>query len=139
MAPRYRAWGSTSTTAVRPARRIGTAAAESSVAARGLQLLQGFESIGEVGAGDDDADEVLKRRIAERAAALELAVEKALDVMPCGVRDRARVGLERLHDHAPRRIAPAPARELRQQLERALLGAKIGQPEPHVGIDEIGR
>ena len=56
--------------------------------------------------------------------------------MPRGVGDRARVGLERLHDHAARRVAAAAAGELRQQLERALLGAEVGQAETHVGVDD---
>ena len=56
--------------------------------------------------------------------------------MPCGVDDRARVRLERLHDHAARRVASAPSRELREQLERALLGAEVGKAEAGVGVDD---
>ncbi len=56
--------------------------------------------------------------------------------MPRGIRDRARVGLERLHEHATRCIPPAAAGELRQELEGALLGAKVGQPEAHVGVND---
>ena len=79
---------------------------------------------------------MLERRIAERAAAFELAVEEAADVVARGIRDRARIGLERLHDHAARRVAPAAAGELREELERPLLGAEVGQSEPHVGVDD---
>ena len=79
---------------------------------------------------------MLERRIAERAAALELAVEEPTDVVPRCVRDGTRVGLKRLHDHATRRVAPAAAGELGQQLKGALLGPEVGQAETQVGIDD---
>ena len=49
--------------------------------------------------------------------------------------DCSRVGLERLHDHAPGRIAAAPPRELGDQLERSLLGPEVGQGQPRVCVD----
>src|SRR3954463_16720978 len=42
-----------------------------------LQLRQRAQRAVRLGAGDDDADEVAERRIAERAATLELAGEEA--------------------------------------------------------------
>ena len=53
--------------------------------------------------------------------------------------DRAGVGLERLHEHAARRIAAAAAGELRDQLERPLLGAEVGHREAGVGVDHRGQ
>ena len=52
--------------------------------------------------------------------------------------ERPRVGLERLHDHLARGVAAAAAGELRHELERALLGAEVGQREPGVGVDDRG-
>src|SRR5206468_7684393 len=53
-------------------------------------------------------------------------------------RDRTRVRLNRLDDHAPRRVAAASPGELRQELERALLRAKVRQPESRVRVDDRG-
>jgi hypothetical protein len=47
-----------------------------------------------------------------------------------------RVGLEGLDDHAPGRVAARSARELGEQLERALLGPEVGQRELRVGVDD---
>ena len=77
-----------------------------------------------------------ERRVAERAAALELAGEKAGDVVARGVLHRARVRLERLDEHAARRVAAAAAGELGEELERPLLGPKVGQTETGVGVDD---
>src|SRR5256885_16911267 len=77
-----------------------------------------------------------ERRIAESAAAFELAGEEARDVVTRCKLDRARVRLERLHQHASRRVAAASAGELRQQLERALLGAEVRQAETRVRVDD---
>ena len=77
-----------------------------------------------------------ERRVAEVAAPLELFGEEARDVVARGVGDRARVWLEGLHEHAARRIAAGAAGELRQQLERALLGPEVGQRERRVGVDD---
>src|SRR4051812_36425411 len=79
-----------------------------------------------------------ERRVAERAAALELARVEPRDVVARGVRDRARIGLERLHDDAPRRVAAAASRELGDELEGSLLGAKVRQTEPRVRVDDGG-
>src|SRR5947208_675858 len=77
-----------------------------------------------------------ERRIAELATPLELAGEEARDVVTRGELDRARVRLERLHEHTTRRVTPAPARKLRQQLEGSLLGAEVRQAEPGVRVDD---
>src|SRR5260370_35962903 len=66
----------------------------------GLQLLERAQRVGRLGAGDDDAHEVAERRIAERAPPGELAREESRHVVARRVRDRARVGLERLHEDA---------------------------------------
>ena len=58
--------------------------------------------------------------------------------MAGGEDDGAGVGLERLHDHAPRRRAPAAAGELGDELEGALLGAEVRHREAGVGIDDGG-
>ena len=78
------------------------------------------------------------RRVVERLPALELLRHEPADVMSRGVRDGARVGLEGLHEHTARRVAAASARELRDQLERALLGAEVGHREPRVRVDHRG-
>src|SRR6266545_7544617 len=77
-----------------------------------------------------------KGRIAELPPPLELAREKPRDVVARRELDRARVRLERLHEHAARRVAAAPARELGEELERALFGAEVGQSEPGVGVND---
>ena len=50
--------------------------------------------------------------------------------------DRTRVRLERLHEHATRRVATAPPGELGEELEGALLGAEVRQAEAGIGIDD---
>src|SRR5947209_16424861 len=77
-----------------------------------------------------------ERRIPELPASFELAGEKAWDVVIGGERDRARVGLERLDEHAPRCVAAASSRELRQQLERSLLRPEVGKTEAGVRVDD---
>ena len=59
--------------------------------------------------------------------------------MPGGELDRPRVRLEGLDQHAPGRVAAAAARELGEQLERALLGPEVGQREAGVGVDDRGQ
>ena len=59
--------------------------------------------------------------------------------MSLGELERHRVGLEGLHEHEAGRacaLAPAAAGELRDELERPLLGAEVGEREPGVGIDD---
>ena len=79
-----------------------------------------------------------ERRIAEVAPSLELAREEAAHVVSRRERNRARVRLERLDDHAARRVAPAAPGELGEQLERPLLGPEVGQRQPEVGVDDRG-
>src|SRR5580765_3142869 len=100
-------------------------AEELGVAEPGLQLLEGTRCIRELRARDDDAHQVAERRVAEVAPPFELAREKARNVVPRGVGDRAGVRLERLNDDAARRVAAAAPGELGQQLKRPLLGAKV--------------
>ena len=83
--------------------------------------------------------EMAERRIAECLAPLELAGQEALDVVPGGELDRPRVGLERLDQDAAGRVAAAAARELGEQLERALLGPEVGKREAGVGVDDRGQ
>ena len=104
----------------------------------GLQLLERPQDMLERRPAHDDPHEMLERRVAELAAALELLGEEPLDVVPGGVGDRPRVRLERLHQHLSRRIATAAPGELGDQLEGPLLRAKIGQAEPGVGVDDGG-
>ena len=91
------------------------------------------------GTRHNDAHEVAKRWVAEQLAPFELLTEETADVMAGGIDDRACVGLERLHDHATRSVATAAARELRDQLERPLLGPEVGQRERRIGVDHRGK
>ena len=52
--------------------------------------------------------------------------------------DRARVRLERLHDHASGSVASAAPGELREELERPLFRAEVREREPRVGVDDGG-
>ncbi len=90
------------------------------------------------GAAHRDADKMAKRRIAELAPALELAREELLHVVSGSEHDRARVRLEGLDEHPPRRVAAASPGELRHELKRALLRPEVGKPQPCVGIDDGG-
>ena len=86
----------------------------------------------------DDPDERRERRIGERRAALQLAREERVGVMARRQRDRARAGRVRLHEHAPGPVRAAPpgtAGELRDERERALLGAKVREAQRLVGVD----
>src|SRR6187399_1464571 len=75
-------------------------------------------------------------RVAEHLAPLELTGEEAVDVVVDRVAERRGVGLEGLHDDAPRCVAPAAARELGDELERPLLRAEVRQREARVGVDD---
>ena len=77
--------------------------------------------------GHDDLDEVAERRIAELPPPLELTREELVHRMARCERDRARIGRERLHEHAARAVAAAAARELREELEHTLLGPEVGE------------
>ncbi len=76
-------------------------------------------------------------RIAERAAALELAVEELGHGVPRGEYDRSQLGVPGLDDHPPTGIAgtPRPAGQLREQREGTLLGAEVRDGERLVGVD----
>ena len=87
------------------------------------------------GAADEDANQVPVGRIAQFAPALELAREEAFDVLARGERDRPRLGLEGLHEDAPGRVPAAAPGKLRDELERALLGAEVRHAETRVGVD----
>ena len=58
--------------------------------------------------------------------------------MPRSERNRPRLRLERLHEHPAGRVPPAPAGELRDELEGALLGAEVWEAEPCIGVDHRG-
>ena len=103
-----------------------------------LQLLERAGRVGELRAGREDAHEMAERRVAERPTTLELTREESGHVMTGRVLHRARLGLERLHDHAARRVSAAATRELGEELERPLLGTEVGQAEPRVGVDDRG-
>src|SRR5215475_15344088 len=92
----------------------------------GLQLLERARRVGELRAGDEDADEVPERRVAERAATLELAGEETGDIVAGGMLDRARLRLECLDEDASRRVTAAAAGELGEELERPLLRTEVG-------------
>ena len=80
-----------------------------------------------------------ERRIAERPPSGELFGEEAGDVVPRRKCDRSRVGLKCLNDHAAGGVAPAAARELRDELKYPLLGAKVGHRQPDVAVDDSGK
>ena len=77
-----------------------------------------------------------ERRIAKLASAFELPGEEPWHVMVRSERNRTRVRLERLHEHAARSVAATPSRELGQQLKRSFFGAKVREPEARVGVDD---
>ena len=174
--PAYpRPWGSTSTDAVRPSRRMAGAAAASRRAAREATALGAAVLASSwarrrprrrrSGAGprssrsspapsrparsspsrrrgggltrprDDHPDQVAEGRVAELSPARELSRQELLDVVTGGQRDRAGVGLVRLDDHASGSVAPAPPRQLRDQLERPLLGPEVRKAEAGVRVD----
>ena len=56
--------------------------------------------------------------------------------MARGERNRARVRLVGLDEHAPRRVAAAAPGELGDQLERALLSAEVRQRHAGVRVDD---
>ena len=79
-----------------------------------------------------------KGRVPQLAPARELFRQKPADVVPRRIEERRRVGLERLHDDLSGYVAAASPGELRDELERALLRAEVGQGEPRVGVDDRG-
>jgi hypothetical protein len=105
----------------------------------GLQLFERSRGVGELRTRDEDAHEVAKRRVAERASALELAHEEAGHIVTDGVLYSARLRLEGLNEDTAGRVAAAAPGELGEELERPLLGAKIWQSEPGVCVDDSGK
>ena len=90
-----------------------------------------------VAAAEDMADEVPFRRIAELGALHQLRRGEALEVEPLGELHRIGRRLERLHDHRALEVAAAGAAgHLREQLERALRGAEVGQLQREVRVDD---
>jgi hypothetical protein len=77
-----------------------------------------------------------KRRITELAPALELAREELVRVMARGEQDRPRVRLIRLDEDAAGRVSPTATGKLGHELERAFLGAKVGQCHARVRVDD---
>ena len=77
-----------------------------------------------------------ERRVPERAPPLDLRGEELSDVVPGGQANRARVRLERLHEHAAGAVAATPPRKLCHELERPLLRSEIWEPEAGVGVDD---
>ena len=81
-------------------------------------------------AGEPDLDQVREGRIAQGPPPLELLGEEAGRVVPRGVADARRAGRQRLNQDPPARLTPAaPAGELGDQREGALLGAEVGQAQ----------
>jgi hypothetical protein len=78
---------------------------------------------------------VAERRVPEYPATLQLTGEEARHVVSHSVEKRRRVGLEGLHDDAPRAVTTAPPRELRDELEGSLLGPEVREPQPGVSVD----
>src|SRR5919201_3502895 len=90
-----------------------------------------------LGGGDLDADHVGERRVAERAAALELPGEEALRVVGGGVADRGRLGRQGLDQHPAAALAAAASPgELRDQGEGALLRTEVREAERGVGVED---
>src|SRR5919109_3596755 len=79
---------------------------------------------------------MLKRWVPELLSARELVGEESGDVVPSGERERRRVGLERLNEDETRRIAPAAAGELRDELKRSLLGPEVRECETRIRVDD---
>ena len=75
-----------------------------------------------------------ERRVAHRAAELHLALVERRIVLPARELDAVVVRIQRLDDRLARLLAAAGAAgDLREQLERPLGGAEVGQAEADVG------
>ena len=126
----------------RPRSRISGAGPSSSPPAPsrpGVQLLEKGERGPLRRPGRDDVHEVAERRVPELAPPRQLVGQEARHVVVGRERERPRVGLEGLDEHATRRITAAAAGELGDELERPLLGAKVGHAEAGVGVDDRGQ
>src|SRR5919109_2645143 len=83
----------------------------------------------------DHLDQLRKRRVAERAAALELLGHERAGVVAPGMPKAGGLGGERLNDDAPSPLpTAAAARELRNERESALLGTEVGEPQSRVSV-----
>ena len=78
-------------------------------------------------------------RIAELAPARHLAGEELLDGVACREGDGPGVRLVGLDEHPAGRVTAAAARELRHELEGALLGAEVGEGHGGVRIHDSGQ
>ncbi len=79
------------------------------------------------------ADQPGKGRVAELAAIGQLLLVEGLEIVTGGGPDDVVLGLESLQDHlTTQRAAPGAPGDLGQHLEGALIGAVIGQVQPHV-------
>ena len=94
---------------------------------------------GSSGPGRDHAHEVAEGRVAELAPPRQLVGQEARHVVVGGQRERPGVRLEGLDEHAARCVAPTPPSQLRDELERPLLRAEIGQAETGVGVHDGGQ
>ena len=82
---------------------------------------------------------LVRRRWTALAAFLAVMIAVVIYTFTATPIYRARVRLERLHEHATGSVAAAAAGELRQELKRPLLGAEVRQPQPRVGVDDRGQ
>lgn len=83
----------------------------------------------------DNTNEAREGRIAERAASLELAGEKAVAVVCGRVKDRARLGRHRLYEHLPFTSPSDAAGKLADERERALLRAEVREAKGGVRVE----
>ncbi len=95
---------------------------------------------GPTGSGPDTTilHELAEGRVAELAPAGQLADEELLHPVPGRKRDRVSIRLVGLHEDSPGCVPPTPPGELRDELKRPLLGAKVRHPEPGVGVHDGG-
>src|SRR2546427_7648883 len=80
----------------------------------------------------DDIRERRERRIGHHLAEMQFALKKCLVILSRGIANRVMVRVKRLDEDAARQLAAAGAPgHLRQELKRALGGAKVGRSEEH--------
>ena len=85
---------------------------------------------------DEHAHQAAERRVAQRLAPGQLAVEELVNRMPGGQAHDALSGIPGLQEHASARaLAPRAAGQLREQRKGALLSAKVGHREAEIGVD----
>ena len=92
-----------------------------------------------IGIGDEEAGQDAERRVAEESSPKELLVGERVGIEggrgPDGVM-RWGVGLD--HNFAGELSPSGAAGDLREELERPLRGAIVGQVERHIGRDDGG-